>query len=115
MVDDFVTFFIAGQETTANTLASSFLEIGKNKAIFLKAREEIDKILGERTEISFQDAVNLKYCNCIFKEALRMYPPASGLMRQSNEEMTIDGYQIPENTILSVNVYKKFLIYDSKL
>ena len=36
MVDDFVTFFIAGQETTANALAFTFAELGKNREIFLK-------------------------------------------------------------------------------
>lgn len=36
MVDDFVTFFIAGQETTANTLAFCFLELGKNPEILKK-------------------------------------------------------------------------------
>ncbi len=70
----------------------------------MKAREEIDRVLGERTEISFQDAVNLKYCNCIFKEALRLYPPAPGIMRHSTEEMTIDGYNIPTGTVFSVNL-----------
>jgi cytochrome P450 len=29
MTDDFITFFLAGQETTANTLAFCFLELGK--------------------------------------------------------------------------------------
>ena len=33
MVDDFMTFFFAGQETTANTLAFSFLEIGRRPDI----------------------------------------------------------------------------------
>ena len=36
MIDNFLTFFIAGQETTANALAFSFLELGKNKDIFDK-------------------------------------------------------------------------------
>ena len=36
MIDDFVTFFIAGQETTANTLAFCFLELGRNKPVFNK-------------------------------------------------------------------------------
>lgn len=36
MVDDFVTFFLAGQETTANTLAFAFLEIGKNPEVIDK-------------------------------------------------------------------------------
>lgn len=33
IIDDFLTFFIAGQETTANALAFAFLELGKNPRI----------------------------------------------------------------------------------
>jgi cholesterol 24(S)-hydroxylase len=36
MIDDFVTFFIAGQETTANTLGFCFLELGKNPRVLEK-------------------------------------------------------------------------------
>ena len=36
MIDDFVTFFVAGQETTANALAFTFAELGKNRELFLK-------------------------------------------------------------------------------
>jgi cholesterol 24(S)-hydroxylase len=36
MVDDFMTFFLAGQETTANTLAFCFLELGQNPEILKK-------------------------------------------------------------------------------
>ena len=57
-------------------MALCFLEIGKNKNVLLKAREEIDRVLGERTEITYQDTVDLKYIRAIFKEALRLYPPA---------------------------------------
>jgi cholesterol 24(S)-hydroxylase len=36
MVDDFVTFFIAGQETTASALAFIFMELGRNPDILQK-------------------------------------------------------------------------------
>jgi hypothetical protein len=36
LVDDFMTFFVAGQETTANTLAFCFQELGRHPDIFLK-------------------------------------------------------------------------------
>jgi cholesterol 24(S)-hydroxylase len=102
MVDDFVTFFIAGQETTANTLAFCFMEIGRNDDIFKKAREEVDRVLGERNEITYQDAVDLKYCSCIFKEALRLYPPAPVLDRFILDDLIINGYKIPKNSIFHV-------------
>ena len=36
MIDDFITFFIAGQETTANTLAFCFLELARHPEIVKK-------------------------------------------------------------------------------
>ena len=36
MVDDFVTFFIAGQETTATTLAFLFMELAENPDVLNK-------------------------------------------------------------------------------
>jgi cholesterol 24(S)-hydroxylase len=107
MIDDFVTFFIAGQETTANTLAFCFLEIGKKKEIFVRAREEVDRILGERTEITYQDTVDLKYCSCIFKEALRLYPAVPILDRHATDEIIINGYKIPSDTIYAVDFLNK--------
>jgi len=36
LIDDFVTFFVAGQETTANTLAFCFLELARNQQVVKK-------------------------------------------------------------------------------
>jgi cholesterol 24(S)-hydroxylase len=102
MTDDFVTFFVAGQETTANTLAFCFLELGRNPSLIDKAREEIDRVLGQRTVVSFQDVNELKYCAAIFKEALRLFPPVSSLARVTQKKMEINSYAIPEQTFLLV-------------
>lgn len=106
MTDDFITFFVAGQETTANALSFCFLEMGKNPEIVKKAREEIDRVLGQRTEVTYQDVNELKYCSGIFKEALRLYPPAVNISRCSSEKIEINGYEIPKNTFMTVNKIK---------
>lgn len=36
MIDDFITFFFAGQDTTANTLAFTFLMLGKYPEVMEK-------------------------------------------------------------------------------
>ena len=41
----------------------------------IRAREEVDRVLGARTEITCQDVNELKYCSSIFKESLRLFPP----------------------------------------
>lgn len=98
MVDDFMTFFLAGQETTANTLAAAFLEMGKNPEIVRKARQEIDRVLGERSDVTFHDVSELKYCSAIFKEALRLYPPAASIIRIVPEDVTIQNFSVPKDT-----------------
>ncbi len=98
MIDNFLTFFIAGQETTANTLAFCFLELAKNPQIIQKCRDEIDQVLGSRTQINHDDISKLKYVSCVFKESLRLYPPATEVSRALTEEMEICGYRIPKNS-----------------
>lgn len=98
MVDNFITFFIAGQETTANTLSFSFLEISKNKEIFNKCREEVDNVLGSKSDITYDDITKLKYCGAVFKESLRLYPPATEVSRLVTDELIVNGYRIPKNT-----------------
>lgn len=108
MIDDFITFFVAGQETTANTLAFCFLEMGKNPDIVRKAREEIDRVLGQRTEVTYQDVTELKYCSAIFKESLRLFPPAPTIGRQIKDDMIINGYLLPANT----NIFVLFFFFN---
>jgi len=36
IIDDFITFFIAGQETTAGTLAFMIIELAKHPLVFQK-------------------------------------------------------------------------------
>ena len=103
MTDDFVTFFVAGQETTANTLSFCFLEISKNPELVKKAREEIDRVLGERTEVTYQDVSELKYCQAIFKESLRLFPPVTAVIRLTPEDININGVNVPKSTEIWVN------------
>nr|QUF59384.1 cytochrome p450 CYP3049B2 [Brachionus angularis] len=105
MIDDFITFFIAGQETTANTLAFCFLELGKNPNIIAKIEEEIDRVLGEKTEITFEEINELKYCSAVFKESLRLWPPVPRITRKCLDEMEINGLKIPANSIMNLSTY----------
>jgi cytochrome P450 len=70
-----------------------------------RAREEIDNVLGERTNVSYQDIVNLKYCTSLFKETLRLYSPAPSLSRSNTEEITINDLKIPAESILMLSSY----------
>lgn len=102
LIDDFISFLNAGQETTANALAFCILELCKNQNVLLKLKEEIYQVLGERNEITQEDLSKLEYAECVFKETLRKYPPAVQFVRETNEEFSINGYKIPIGTWIAV-------------
>lgn len=106
MIDDFLTFFFAGQETTANTLAFCFLELGRHPDVVEKLREEIDRVVGERVVITHQDVNELRYCSAVFKESLRLWGPVPFLSRRSTKPLNINGLDVPANTLIVVSIMK---------
>ncbi|XP_061602294.1 cholesterol 24-hydroxylase-like [Cololabis saira] len=95
MVDNFVTFFIAGQETTANQLGFCIMELGRHPEILEKVKKEVDDVIGMKQEISYDDLGKLIYLSQVLKETLRMYPTAPGTSRDLPEGLVIDGIHVP--------------------
>uniref|UniRef100_A0A8C6WK66 Cholesterol 24-hydroxylase n=1 Tax=Neogobius melanostomus TaxID=47308 RepID=A0A8C6WK66_9GOBI len=95
MLDNFVTFFIAGQETTANQLAFCIMELGRHPEVLEKLRQEIDEVIGMKRDVSYDDLGNLTYLSQVLKETLRLYATAPGTNRDIPEDIVIDGIHIP--------------------
>ena len=83
--DDLMTMLIAGHETTAAVLTWSLFELVKNPECMAKAREEIDRVVGDRTP-NFSDMKDLKYLRLVIAESLRLYPEPPLLIRRCREE-----------------------------
>ncbi|XP_053331287.1 cholesterol 24-hydroxylase [Spea bombifrons] len=105
LVDNFVTFFIAGQETTANQLSFAVMELAKNPHILEKVQAEVDEIIGSKRDLDYDDLGKLSYLSQVLKETLRLYPTAPGTSRALREEMVLEGVRIPPNTTLMFNSY----------
>uniref|UniRef100_A0A672ZQI4 Cholesterol 24-hydroxylase n=1 Tax=Sphaeramia orbicularis TaxID=375764 RepID=A0A672ZQI4_9TELE len=95
MVDNFVTFFIAGQETTANQLAFCVMELGRHPEIMEKVKKEVDDVIGMKMDIRYEDLGQLTYLSQVLKETLRLYSTVPGTSRDILEDMVIDGIRIP--------------------
>jgi cytochrome P450 len=65
----------------------------------------VDRVLGERAEITYQDIIELKYCAAVFKEALQLWPPIPFSTRVCDHEWEVDGYYIPTNTVFHLASY----------
>ncbi|XP_053231258.1 cholesterol 24-hydroxylase-like isoform X1 [Podarcis raffonei] len=105
LLDNFVNFFFAGHETTANLLSFTIMELGRHPEILAKLQEEVDKVIGMNRDIVYEDLGNLKYLSQVLKEVLRLYPPAAATLRLSGKENVIEGIRIPENTSLIFCTY----------
>nr|XP_033503761.1 cholesterol 24-hydroxylase-like [Epinephelus lanceolatus] len=95
MLDNFVTFFIAGQETTANQLAFCIMELSRHPEILEKVKNEVDDVIGMKQDISYDDLGKLVYLSQVLKETLRIYPTAPGTSREVLKDFVIDGIHIP--------------------
>ncbi|KAM5129025.1 cholesterol 24-hydroxylase-like [Mantella aurantiaca] len=105
LLDNFVTFFIAGQETTANQLSFTVIELAKNPDILKKAQDEVDEVIGSKRDLEYDDLGKLQYLSQVLKESLRLYPTAPGTSRALEEEIVIEGVRIPSKTTLMFNSY----------
>ncbi|KAE8586413.1 hypothetical protein XENTR_v10021659 [Xenopus tropicalis] len=105
LLDNFVTFFIAGQETTANQLSFAVMSLGRNPEILKKAQAEIDEVIGSKRDIEYEDLGKLSYLSQVLKETLRLYPTAPGTSRTLENEIVIDEVRIPGNVTLMLNSY----------
>lgn len=102
--DEAMTLFLAGHETTANALAWTFYLLAKNPAIRETLEAELDAVLRCGRAPSFEDLKKLPYTVAVFKEAMRLYPPAYVLARRNPREVVIAGNIIKKNTITLINV-----------
>nr|QVK45595.1 cytochrome P450 [Brachionus paranguensis] len=105
LVDDFLTFFVAGQETTSNMLAFSILELGKNTQVLKKLKDEVDSVIGSKHHINTDDLNKLKYLESVIKETLRKWSITPLINRQSTIPFKIYDYDIPVGSEIQVSSY----------
>ncbi|XP_054617410.1 cholesterol 24-hydroxylase-like isoform X2 [Dunckerocampus dactyliophorus] len=105
MLDNFVTFFIAGQETTANQLAFCIMELARHPDILDKAKKEVDDVIGMKRDISYDDLGKLVYLSQVLKETLRLYPTAPATVRHLPNDIVIDGIHVPAGAIALFSSY----------
>jgi len=91
--DETITLFLAGHETTANTLSWTWWLLAQNPAVEKRFHEELDGVLGGRAPTA-EDLPRLPYLGHVLTESLRLYPTAWGMARLAAEEHEIAGYPV---------------------
>lgn len=75
-----------------------------NPKVLGRAQAEVRGVVGERRVVLESDLPQLDYLKAVIKEIFRLHPPAPVLLpRESMEDVSIDGYDIPAKTRIFVN------------
>lgn len=91
--DETITFFFAGHETTAITLAWAWYLLAKHPEAAARLHSEVDTVLGDRPA-ALEDLPRLPFADHVIRESMRLYPPVWSLGREATEECEIDGFRI---------------------
>lgn len=99
LLDEAMTVFLAGHETTALSLAFALFVLDQHPDVSVELSAELDGVLGARAPV-YEDAQRLPYCTAIVKEAMRLYPPAWAMGREAIQDFSLLGYPVARGTQL---------------
>ncbi|HEV3310538.1 MAG TPA: cytochrome P450 [Chloroflexota bacterium] len=97
--DEMMTLFMAGHETTANTLAWAWFLLSGHPEAEARLQAELDEVLGGRSP-TVADLPRLPYTESVINETLRVYPTVWMLGREAIEPLELGGYPIPVGTTI---------------
>ena len=114
MTSQLKTFYFAGHDTTATTIAWAYWLLLKNPESLNRAREEVVSALGEDWvqaamsdglgSTTFEQLQQCEYLDAIARETLRLYPPAASTRYASDSKANANGWRLGES-IVHLNFY----------
>jgi cytochrome P450 len=93
--------FMAGHETTANSLAWTWYLLSQSPEAEERLHAELAQVLAGRLP-TLDDVPKLLYARAVFEEAIRLYPPVPLLARQALRDETIRGRPVPVGSLVMV-------------
>jgi cytochrome P450 len=103
--DELMTILFAAREDPENALSWSLYLLGQHPQESQKLQKEVRTVLNGRPP-TFEDLPNLPYLDQVVQESLRLFPPTWSLLRDVQEADEIGGYDIPEDSMVLLNIYQ---------
>jgi cytochrome P450 len=103
-LDESLTLFFAGHETTATALTWAWYLLATYPNVYRRLQEEVDNVLQGRTP-TYNDLPHLPYSLQVFKESLRLYPSIHAIIRFAGKHDRIGAYSIPRGSTILISPY----------
>jgi len=104
LVDNLLTFYLAGHETTAKALTWSLYLIARSPAWAQALEEEVERVAGG-ADITAAHLDRLVLTSQLIKESMRLYPPVPIMARVALADVQLDGRAIKAGTALVIPIY----------
>ncbi|XP_029332102.1 cytochrome P450 4A10 isoform X3 [Mus caroli] len=94
------TFMFEGHDTTASGVSWIFYALATHPEHQQRCREEVQSLLGDGSSITWDHLDQIPYTTMCIKEALRLYPPVPGIVRELSTSVTFpDGRSLPKELL----------------
>jgi cytochrome P450 len=104
ILDNVVTFLMAGHETTAQALSWTLYLLALFPEWQERAREEIRGAVG-REPIDHVQTVRLGLLEQIFQEGMRLYPPVPAMARVTSRPVSLGGVALKKGAHVIIPIY----------
>lgn len=98
-----LTILLAGEDTTANTIAWMVCLLSSRPHIQRKLQKEVDSAIGPRAMLeTIDDCKSLVYLDAVANEAMRLKSVAPVLAVEPTRDVVVGNVAIPKGTVLSL-------------
>ena len=101
-----LTMLLAGEDTTANTLAWMIDLLWRHPAALARATDEVRRVTGDARELTLEHMAQLDYVEACAHETMRLKPVAPILVLQAERDATIGDVQIGKGTVV-INLLRR--------
>jgi len=95
-----LTMLLAGEDTTANSIAWLLALLWKNQDVLQRLRQEVLTHFDKTTPYTIERLGELDYMDACINESMRLKPVAPFLPLQATRDTVIDDIHVPESTIV---------------
>ena len=95
-----MTMLLAGEDTTANSLAWTIHLLHRHPECLARAREEVDRIAGAVRDWTPERIAALHYVEACANETMRLKPVAPSIVIQALRETRIGDVRVPAGTLV---------------
>lgn len=104
LIDNLLTFYLAGHETTARALAWTLYLIARSPQWAALLEEEIDRVTGG-APVEGAHIEQMVLVQQVLKESMRLYPPVPLLSRQCVAATRLDGIDVSPGATVVMPIY----------